>query len=153
MESANPYGAPRSDINADLQAGAQLPLAGRGSRLGARLLDGVIEVLPIMVGVGLTAALSSPEQPVFWPAALGYVVFFAVWIYQIVRLVQTGQTLGKKWLGIKVVRNDGGKVSFGAHFLRGLVLGLLGLISALFIFRQDQRCLHDMAGETKVVQA
>ena len=65
----------------------------------------------------------------------------------------TGQTLGKKWLGIKVVSTSGRPLTFGSHFVRGLVFGLLGIISAVFIFRADRRCLHDMAGETKVVLA
>jgi uncharacterized RDD family membrane protein YckC len=67
--------------------------------------------------------------------------------------VTTGQTLGKKFAGVKVVRLDGGPVSFGSHLLRGLVWAIAGLISIFFIFRQDRRCLHDLAGETKVIAA
>jgi uncharacterized RDD family membrane protein YckC len=100
----------------------------------------------------VAASGSSPEQPPsFAPMVLGYLAFFGMWIYQTVRLIRTGQTLGKKWAGVKVVRLDGGLASFGNHFLRGLVLALLGIISILFIFRADRRCLHDLAGETKVI--
>jgi uncharacterized RDD family membrane protein YckC len=84
---------------------------------------------------------------------LGYLVSFAIWVYQVVQLLRTGQTLGKKWLGVKVVRMDGGLPTFGSHFLRGLILNVLGIIDVVFIFRADRRCLHDLAGETKVVVA
>jgi uncharacterized RDD family membrane protein YckC len=95
--------------------------------------------------------MSSEEQPALVPMGLGWLGAIALWIYQVVRLIKTGQTLGKKWAGVKVVRLDGSLASFGNQFLRGLVFGLLGLISIVFIFREDRRCLHDLAGETKVI--
>jgi uncharacterized RDD family membrane protein YckC len=150
MDSANPYASPRSDVNAEVE-GPQMPPAGRGVRFGARLIDGLLEGGPYIIGAMVMGAMTRPDAPVFWPVLLGGLFSFVVWLYQTIRLVQTGQTLGKKWLDIKVVRRDGGAVSFGGHFVRGLIYNFGGLISVLFIFRADRRTLHDMAGETKVV--
>jgi uncharacterized RDD family membrane protein YckC len=149
METGNPYAA--SAVREAHETSSSQPLATLGARFLARLLDAVIESAPIALGMILSAILSSHENPAVIPTALGLLGAFALWVFQVVKLVNTGQTLGKKWAGVKVVRLDGGLASFGNHFLRGLVYGLLGLISIVFIFREDRRCLHDMAGETKVI--
>jgi uncharacterized RDD family membrane protein YckC len=149
METGNPYAAPgTAEV---FESAPSQPLASRGSRFLARFLDGVIESAPIALGMILTAVLSNHENPALIPSALGFLGALALWIYQVVKLINTGQTLGKKWAGVKVVRLDGSLASFGNQFLRGLVFGLLGLISIVFIFRDDRRCLHDLAGETKVI--
>jgi uncharacterized RDD family membrane protein YckC len=148
-DTANPFAPPRSDIPGALASGP--PLAERGARFLARFLDGLVEIGPVLVGMVVAVVLSEEQRPAFAPMVVGYLIAFGLWTFQVIRLVQTGQTLGKKWAGVKVVRLDGGPVSFGSHFLRGLVFGIIGFISIIFIFRQDRRCLHDLAGETKVV--
>jgi uncharacterized RDD family membrane protein YckC len=149
METGNPYAA--SEVREAHELSSSQPLGSLGARFLARFLDGVIESAPIALGMILTAVLSNHENPAVIPTALGFLAAIAIWIYQVVKLINTGQTLGKKWAGVKVVRLDGSLASFGNHFLRGLVYGLLGLISIVFIFREDRRCLHDLAGETKVI--
>jgi uncharacterized RDD family membrane protein YckC len=135
----------------------QLPLASRGARLGARILDGLVESAPIVLFSIIAGVLGAGQRgaeqsgTVGLLIGVGFLAYIGLFIYQIVRLVNTGQTLGKKWLGVKVVRMDGGPVSFGSHFLRGLLLAFAGFIDFIFIFRSDQRCLHDLAAETKVV--
>lgn len=152
MESGNPYAPPQSPIALDGALESALPLASRGARLGARLLDGLVEgTIPMLGAITSAAMTSSSGEPALAPMALAYLVGFGVWVYQLVRLLKTGQTLGKKWAGVKVVRLDGGNPTFGSHFLRGLVFAFLTFISPLFIFREDRRCLHDLAGETKVI--
>ena len=82
-------------------------------------------------------------------------------IYQIRLLVTQGQTLGKKIMNIRIVSYDDGMIP-GAGKLLGLryvVNGLLGqipgyaFVDVLFIFGQEQRCIHDYLAGTKVVQA
>ena len=149
METGNPYAAPgTAEV---FESVASQPLASRGARFLARFLDGVIEGAPIAIGMLLAVMMSSEDQPALVPMGLGWLGALALWIYQVVKLINTGQTLGKKWASVKVVRLDGSLASFGNQFLRGLVFGLLGLISIVFIFRDDRRCLHDLAGETKVI--
>jgi hypothetical protein len=81
-----------------------------------------------------------------------------------------GQNLGKMITGVRVVRADTGEPAgaFRGAFLRFLgpviimlalhyttgVLGILLLIvDYCFMFRADQRCLHDLIAGTKVVRA
>ena len=93
--------------------------------------------------------------------ALGMI---ALAVYQLVLLYRSGQTVGKKIVGIRIVRPDGGRASFPRLlFLRYLVPGLIGaiplvgflfaLVDALFIFAEDRRTLHDKIADTIVVNA
>ena len=89
-------------------------------------------------------------------------------------LYKYGQTIGKKALGIRVVRMDGSRVSFARFFfLRGLAMAviawivsavgiaihipyignLVSLVDYLMIFGAAHRCLHDYVADTQVVTA
>jgi uncharacterized RDD family membrane protein YckC len=77
----------------------------------------------------------------------------------------SGQTIGKRMVGIKVVRTDGSHASFGRIFLlRNLVSSLPALlpfvgllyqlvIDPIFIFQDSRRCLHDLIADTTVVRS
>ena len=84
---------------------------------------------------------------------------------------RTGQTPGKKLAGIKVIRTDGAKVSYGRAFWRDLsdIVGTIVLIvlsyftcglSLLFLmgvntvplFDSERRALHDFLADTRVVK-
>lgn len=65
-----------------------------------------------------------------------------------------GQTLGKMALQIRVVRMDGGPLSFGqsvvrylATFLSAIILGIGFIMAGL---REDKRALHDLLAGTRV---
>ena len=71
-------------------------------------------------------------------------------------------SLGKQWLGLRIVRVDGSRATFvRAVLLRMLLPWLLAWIPFvgwfllpvdwLVIFREDCRCLHDLIAGTKVV--
>jgi uncharacterized RDD family membrane protein YckC len=89
--------------------------------------------------------------------------FLAFQIFQLILLCFTGQTLGKRLIGIRIVTFRSGQIpSFGAvyllrSFLPGMVysLPIIGfvclLVDVLFIFREDHRCVHDHLAGTKVV--
>jgi uncharacterized RDD family membrane protein YckC len=77
---------------------------------------------------------------------------------------RNGQTIGKKLLGIKVVRSNGARASLGRIFwLRNFVNGipasipLIGmlytLVDHLLIFGEPRQCLHDKIADTIVVNA
>jgi uncharacterized RDD family membrane protein YckC len=174
MSAPNPYAAPIADINAPIVAGADnLPLAGRGSRLGSYLLDllvGLVPGLPMIIGgfMMMAAVKSGPggQPPSGLALALmgiGGLGLLALGIFQIYRVSTTGQTLGKKWVGVRIVKLDGSPVNFTTAFLlRMFVPGLIGavpylgmvftLVDILFIFREDRRCIHDLIAGTRVVE-
>ncbi len=147
-----------------MRAATELELAGRGTRLGAAIIDG------LLFGVaGIIAAIAIPAtQGSRTGSMLALLMVCAVIIgmiaANIVFLHRNGQTLGKKILGIKVVRSDGERVSLlRFFFLRFLPVGLLGaiplvgyfisLLDALLIFRTSHQCLHDNIADTIVVLA
>lgn len=147
-------------------------LAGRWERLGAVLIDSILGCLVAAPGFGMMMAagfFSHPDSPnvVLLGAGVGLLCLAALafLIFQIYLLVTRGQTLGKKWLGIKIVtfetEENPGFVK--TILLRVVVNGLIGavpviggiysLVDALFIFRDDRRCIHDFIAGTKVVVA
>jgi uncharacterized RDD family membrane protein YckC len=86
-----------------------------------------------------------------------------LFIYQWVLISRTGQSLGKKWTGIRIELLAGGAVSFTTGVvLRNWVPKFIGivpylgmlfqLVDVLFIFRDDRRCIHDLIAGTRVVR-
>ena len=133
---------------ADRGLPASLGLAGRGSRLGAAFIDGLTYSIPYIILLAV--------DPI-----LGLLLLAAVLILQIILLTKDWQSLGKKALGIRIVKMDTGRNGgFVSNvLLRVVVNGLLGLIplyslvDILFIFRQDRRCIHDFIAGTQVIEA
>ncbi|HEX8435933.1 RDD family protein [Archangium sp.] len=142
-------------------------LAEPGSRFVAQLVDSFAVMLPL-VGLGIFAAIAAPS--ISDPTRRGTVVGVALLLgaagmlcvvgYQLYLLSQIGQTIGKRMMGIKVVRTDGSPVDLGRLILlRNLVpqtinafCGLFSIVDALFIFGAERRTLHDQIADTKVVK-
>jgi uncharacterized RDD family membrane protein YckC len=126
--------------------------AKRIKRLGAKVFDGLLAASPLFLMVD-----SDPEEIVF-SMILGVVVILGVQWYM---LATMGQTIGKYLLKIKIVKafdySNGGFVS--NVLIREIANGLLnfiplyGIVDGLFIFRQDQRCVHDHLASTIVIEA
>ncbi|NKI40543.1 RDD family protein [Streptomyces physcomitrii] len=91
--------------------GAAPELAHWGLRLGGTIIDGLIFAVPyivIIVGQG---------KAVF--AIIGFVALIALAIWQLIQEGRTGQTVGKKAVGIRLVReSDGQPVGVGMAFVR-----------------------------------
>ena len=161
--ATNPYAAPAARVT-DEQT-AELVKSSRWIRLGAVLLDSAVIVVPaILLAIALPAAGldqrgSAAMNILFGVLGLGIIAFV---IYQFYLLYANGQTLGKKLLGIKIVRSDGSRAGFWRiiglrYFLPGLIgaIPLVGVVFSLadplFIFGETKRCLHDMIADTIVV--
>jgi len=136
-----------------------MELATRGQRLLAQLIDmGSMLLLAFLIIYGSSIA-PKPASVVFAAALL------ALLLTQIGLLWKRGQTLGKIAIGIRIVRLDtlanGGFVTnvLLRTFLNSVItaipiLGpLYGLADALFIFKEDRRCLHDHIAKTCVILA
>lgn len=171
MNDPNPYQAPEAPLPSSPLAldGADV-LAGRGERLGASLIDGVISLatfLPLAALTGyfgkvMDAARGGEAMSLLATvgyAALAFVVFVLVQGYP---LAKTGQTWGKKLLSIRIVDLHGEQPPLwrliALRYLPTQLLSLVPvvgsfyvLVDALFIFRQDKRCLHDLIAGTQVV--
>ena len=175
-DAVNPYAAPviGEPIGTTESHPQFAPLARRLIRLAAQFVDGLITLAAVVPGLILMIVGHAFETEPFGAADLqplaivGVVIagiaVLALTIYQWVLLSRDGQTLGKKALGLKVVRHDDGRnPGFGrAVALRLWVNGLIGavpycgsfysLIDLLFIFGHERRCIHDYIAGTKVIE-
>lgn len=130
-------------------------------RIGAALIDLLVLFLLFVVFAVLFGDTSSGDGGVSanldgGPALL---YFATALLYYGVLEAATGQTLGKRLLGIRVVRIDGERASAGQVAARtvlrvidGILFYLVGLIAILATGSKRQR-LGDMAGKTTVTRA
>jgi uncharacterized RDD family membrane protein YckC len=133
----------------DFQPGVRLGLpadgpgsvASIGSRVGAFVVDAIVANLlaglPYVFGVHYSADLR------------GFVILGAFLLVELIFDALYGQTIGKRLLGIRVIRADGdGLGSFPWLLLRAVLLGLL--VPAV-VWDRDRRGLHDKAAGVVVV--
>lgn len=160
----NYYAAPQSavaDFGGYSAEDLEARKASRGQRLGAVMLDGVtLLVGVVLAGIGTAAAGKGAAAG----AALfiGGLIVLAIIIVNCVLLHQNAQTIGKKILGIKIVRTNGDRIGLGRIIGMRIIpmrlltsipyLGLLiFLADSLVIFGAERRCLHDMIADTIVI--
>jgi uncharacterized RDD family membrane protein YckC len=147
----------------------QLPLAGRGRRLAATLIDMVLVpalaiLLMLVTGVLEHAQDWAPSgMPVMRMILLGLVSYLLLNLWL---LWTRGQTIGKAALGIAIVdAKNGAHPALWRLFVRGLFfptlylivlvpyIALIPAIDQVLIFRKDRRCVHDWISGTAVVVA
>jgi uncharacterized RDD family membrane protein YckC len=184
---SNPYAAPKATVSDIGHGGGEFILATKIERLFAAILDIVVYLLliigPLLAfgGAAMFSALTAGGESAQGIESLaggmgmaaigGFFVGFLVWVgLTLYFVIKNRQTIGKKLLGIKVVRSDGSTVGIGRLFwLRNVVLALVGglvgltvdptglgvyVIDSLAIFFGDKnKCLHDRIADTIVVKA
>jgi len=139
------------------------PLASRGDRLLARLIDWAISVvlgIPAVIAI-VTGGMIESGWFLGIGIAMALLFNLVYFIFQAYWLTIYGQTIGKRIMHIKIVMHDTGKNGgFVPNvLLREILNTLIGiiifyeLIDILFIFSQDQRCIHDHIAGTRVVVA
>lgn len=167
----NPYAAPTAVVD-DVQAWNAYDLenskAGRGKRLGAALLDGVISLIwlaPVAWAIYMALDVRrglKPAGPMVALLLLGLALMITILVVNCLMLHRSGQTIGKRAVDIAVVRTDGSRVALSRYiFLRVVpvvllsmipVVGrLINLVDPLLIFGKEKRCLHDLIADTIVV--
>ena len=133
-----------------------------GRRIGAALLD-VLLLFAVFVGVGLVggdASARGGEASVTLGSAATLVFALLSLLYYGLSEATSGQTLGKRAMGVKVVGEDGAPVTPRAAVVRTLmrvvdslpVLYLVGLASILLTGHRRQR-VGDLVARTRVVSA
>jgi uncharacterized RDD family membrane protein YckC len=158
----NPYAAPASAIT---QAAGTSPAskAERSTRLLAALADGLLAVpvwLPLVIGSRLV--ISEKRTAGIVLLVIGLVALIALAVYQLTLLSRHGQTWGKRWQNIRIVRANGERIGFGRLFGLRIIApavvgaipfvgGLFSLANILWIFGSERRCLHDHLADTIVV--
>jgi uncharacterized RDD family membrane protein YckC len=133
------------------------------ARVLAYLIDFAIGLAAIVVAsILLSKRAEHPLSILVVVFSIGEVL--CVLLYQSILLASTGQTIGKKAMGLRVVNNSG---SGNPGFFRSVVLrwwlpiliapaSYLGaaicVFDCMFIFRRNHRCLHDLIAGTKVIR-
>ncbi|MDT8858605.1 RDD family protein [Alkalihalobacillus sp. MEB130] len=125
--------------------------AGFWVRVGASILDvivvsGTIFILAALFGIG------GDTREIL--DAVGNLVYTLL-----LPVLWFGYTVGKRLLGIRIVKMDGSDVGFGTMLLRVVVAGfvyaitlMIAYIVSVFMvaFRKDKRSIHDMIAKTYV---
>ncbi len=115
---------------ADVQGRASsLPLASFRNRMFAFLIDFGL-ILAITMTIIVVPGLISPDISLFLSNTVGTALFITIgllWLYSTLLEGFNGQSIGKRIIGIKVVRTDGKKMSYDHAAVRnfGKVLPLL----------------------------
>nr|WSX53551.1 RDD family protein [Streptomyces sp. NBC_00974] len=127
MPPQQPYGAyppaGMPGMPAGMPGAGMPPLAHWGLRVGALLLDGLITVAP-MYALGFIDLAMADDAATAGPGiffTIGILYTLGMSIYQLYKEGSTGQTIGKKALGISLRREaDGSVLGFGMAFVRRL---------------------------------
>jgi uncharacterized RDD family membrane protein YckC len=146
---------------------SSLRYAGVGIRFGARLVDGLVFLVPFAIVAVLllpsmlrTAGNKAPTifNGTFVLVALVFGVF-----YEVLMLRYWGATLGKMACGLKVVRSDGSSldwgVSFGRYFMYNVVISAVPFVNWILLITtaimagtdEQKRGLHDRVCDTRVI--
>ena len=121
--------------------------APRSQRLLGQMLDGFVGIAPFFV-VAILSSVSDALTSVLSLASLAWALFY----YFLADGLRGGQSIGKRWLGMRVVGLDGHtQCTFGQSFVRNLLLAILGPIDWLFIFGENHQRLGDKAAGTLVL--
>lgn len=139
----------------------ELEYATLSRRFSAMFLDGLVVGVPLQILGFAVAAMSGPTPDVATSVlmlAITGLQLVVPFVYEGVMVSNSGQTLGKKWTGIKVVQADGSAVTGGQSWKRILVKTLisgtcllLGYITAGF--NKEKKTWHDSFAKTRVVRA
>ncbi|UJR85390.1 RDD family protein [Sandaracinus amylolyticus] len=137
------------------------PLADPALRLVARWIDVALPLAPALVFVPLGAALDAGAL-VRGGLLATVVATIALFALNLMLLHRYGQSLGKRVLGLRIVRSDGSPATLGTILGRRIVLAgvlagvpFLGAIftiaDVLCVFTESRQTLHDRIADTIVI--
>ena len=163
----NPFAPPTARVEDVASSGAEL--AGRGARFFGALIDGLIHgaVYYLLAITVLRPVLPNPTnaQSAGFGAMAGSMVI-SILLFLLIQgylLATTGQTIGKKLLGLRIVRSNGERGDAGRVIgLRYVLIWVIAAIpvvgwifalaDVLMIFRDSRKCLHDNIADTIVIK-
>lgn len=169
IDTENPYAAPIAEVDPGAATDGQKPLASRGARFVAKVIDGLILASPAILIMfvfrdeleALDAEGDIPTGVINLFIAVGALALI-YFVAQTVLLITRGQTVGKIVMGIRVELLDKPVVPgfVNVVLLRSWVWAFIYSIPAVgpiiqladvgFIFAEDRRCLHDRMANTTV---
>jgi len=114
-------------IDTPEQVHLEFVLAGIGSRFMAVFLDALIEfvlyalLFLISLGLGFSGFFNATRS-IWWTALVTLVIFCVYWgYYAIFEALWKGQTPGKRWAGIRVIKDSGRPINAFEAITRNLI--------------------------------
>lgn len=135
-----------------------LPPAPFGLRCAAALIDAVVAGLLLFLCFLLAGALASSDATLGILSILAFVIPLLI-VPTTVETLTSGRSLGKWALGLRVVRDDAGPISFRHAFIRSLIgvveLWVLSAIPAVLssLLSTKGKRIGDFAAGTYAVRA
>lgn len=122
-----------------------------GRRAAAKLLDVVVFAA---AAAPIVLLVSYRSQFVVGMLVAGFLLAISAF-YPLLAEYRYGKTLGKHWLGLRVVRESGARISFGQSVVRQLPLALeIFWIDVLFaLFTDKHQRAFELLSKTRVVVA
>ena len=123
-----------------------MSVAPLGRRLAALILDWVLCEL-IVAGVTRHSIFNGARDPQYFTTLYWTLLVFGLEVWLLTAI--SGITVGKRLLGIRVIRTNGSRPGFGWALLRTV---LLFFVVPPLLSDRDLRGLHDRAADTIVVR-
>ncbi len=143
-------------------------VGNRPRRFLATAIDALLLPVTALL-IMLVSGLMETAEAYVWPQPVVRILALVVFSYLLLNgwgLLTKGQTLGKRWLGLRICALDGEPLAVWRHAIRILavtltalaaasLLGVWGLllvfvVDALFILGAAERCLHDVLSGSRV---
>ena len=144
------------------------PPAGFWIRFVAYMIDALVLLVPFTAAIVILIVLHSdrwrePEKAaaIVGTTALLFLVLIVInWLYEaLMTSSPRGATLGKRALGLRIVRFDGTQLSFGRatarHFAKAIATPAVPLFIGYIMagFTSRKRALHDILADTLVIKS
>lgn len=143
----------------------EFTLAGIGNRALALLIDYIALGLSIVVfwivwgffTVGMVDAFPNQPDIFLWLFAIALLINFFIYVgyFVLFEVIWQGQTPGKRWAKIRVIRDDGRRVGIQQATLRALLRPVDDIIfigAFMIILNRREKRLGDLVAGTLVVQ-
>jgi uncharacterized RDD family membrane protein YckC len=152
-------------IDTPEQIALELPLAGIGSRFLALGIDTLLQSILYTVGAFVFAFAIPLASGLFtakswsWGPALGVLFLFCIYwgYFAFFEIIWKGQTPGKRYAGIRVIKETGGPIdafeAIGRNLLRAVdgLPGIYGVGLVCMMLNKQNRRLGDLVAGTVVV--
>lgn len=136
-------------------------LAGVGSRTAAAFIDTLVQGALLLV-LGISLLLIARNAPVFWNDFYGWILGISLIIFALIsygyyiamELTTNGQTLGKKVLKLRTIRNNGQSITLKHSAIRNLFkmfIDIFGIGPVFMFFNKEYKRVGDFAASTIVV--
>ncbi|WP_158217653.1 RDD family protein [Lottiidibacillus patelloidae] len=149
------------DLLSGSQAVQEVKIAPIWRRLVANVIDGISIVIAVFL-MSFLIIIATAGNMDNYDTTIDNILIFGGLLYPLVLpIIWTGLTIGKRMLGIKIVKASGEDVSALQIILRGFIIifvyiasvGILFTLSIILMTsRKDKRSLHDIIAGTKVIK-